>query len=123
MVKSIYSGYALCDTLDPSTKCFRVLEFQQTAYRTSFHEHVPRHRISEGNAVALMKTLMCGHRDIDDASIILGYLNARGKSPPAIKIGSSHLEYPEPGVLRRYISHGDISVSFDEVIDAEKFRR
>ncbi len=118
----IYSGVQLCETLEAGVKCFRILEYKQGKFGFIFHEHVPRHRISSDNAIALMKTLMSRHRSLNDTDMLRGYLNGRGKMPSATRIGSVHIEYPEPGVVRKYLSHGNINILLDEVINADRFR-
>jgi hypothetical protein len=70
-----------------------------------------------------MKALMARHRSLSDIDMLRGYLNKRGKEPSAMSVGSVHIEYPEPGVLRKYFSHRDIEILLDEVINADNFRR
>lgn len=121
--KQLYSGVELCRTLEAGVRCFRIRKYSQGAYDVIFHQHVPKHRISNGNAIGLMKTLMARHRSLSDIDVLRGYLNKRGKEPGAILIGSVHTEFPEPGVLRKYVSHRDISILLDEVISEDRFRK
>ena len=121
--KQLYSGVELCHTLDTGIKCFRIRKYKQGTYDVIFHQHVPKHRISRDNAIGLMKTLMARHRSLSDIDVLRGYLNKRGKEPSAMSIGSVHIEYPEPGVLRKYVSHRDTEILLDEVINADEFRK
>ena len=121
--KQLYSGVELCPTIEEKIKCFRIRKYKQGRYDVIFHQHVPKHRVSNENAIGLMKTLMARHRSLSDIDVLRGYLNERGKEPSAMSIGSVHIEYPEPGVFRKYVSHRDIEILLDEVISADKFRK
>ena len=119
----LYSGVQLCATLKAKQKCFRILKYREGTYVEIFHEHVPKHRISNDNAIAWMKTLIVKHRSLGDSDILRGYLNRRGKKPSAMEFGRIYVEFPEPGVLRKYLSHANTCIFVDEVINPDKFRR
>ena len=120
---NLYSGVQLCVTLKAKQKCFRILKYREGTFAEIFHEHVPKHRISNDNAIACMKTLIARHRSLGDFDVLRGYLNKRGKKPSAMEFGQVHVEYPEPGVLRKYLSHFNTTIFVDEVISPDKFRR
>ena len=69
-----------------------------------------------------MKALVVRHSKLGNSEILRCYLNARGENPSAIILGQVVIEYPEPGVLRKYYSCGNISAWYDEVITPAKFR-
>ncbi len=69
-----------------------------------------------------MKTLLARHSPLGDPEILRTYLNTRGKNPSTIPFGQGVIEYPEPGVLRRYLSNGNTIGWYDEVISLTQFR-
>ncbi len=118
----IYSGYRICSALNANEKCFCLYEYKEGNYNEIFHQHVPKHRISGDSASEFMKALVVRHSALGNHEILHCYLNKRGKTPNAITLGQVVLEYPEPGVLRKYYSCGNVSVWYDEVISPTKFR-
>lgn len=118
----MHTNYKICSTLKVNEKCFRLHEYNEGNFNEIFHEHVPSHRISSDNAICFMKALIIKHSAFGDFQILLTYLNERSKEPGAIKLGQIVTEYPEPGVLRKYYSSGNISAWYDEVISKLVFR-
>ena len=116
------TGYKVCKDLKVNEKCFRLHEYNEGDFNELFHEHVPKHRISSDNASAFMKALVVRHSPLGDPEILRTYLNNRGKNPGAIQLGQVVIEYPEPGVIRRYFSCGNTSAWYDEVIIPAQFR-
>ncbi|WP_289283488.1 MULTISPECIES: hypothetical protein [unclassified Methylophaga] len=118
----LYTGYKICDDLNAKEKCFRLHEYDEGNFNELFHQHVPKHRISADNAGEFMKALVVRHSPLGDPEILRTYINKRGKNPSAIELGQVVVEYPEPGVLRKYFSCGNIAAWFDEVISPAQFR-
>jgi len=118
----LYSGFQICGTLKPNQKCFRLRRYNQGKYDELFHEHVPKHRISEDNARNFMKTLVARYREWNDFYILQSFLNERGKEPTSERPFQMPIEYPEPGVIRRYCCSGNVEAWMDEVIQPENFR-
>ena len=69
-----------------------------------------------------MKALVVRHSALGNTEILRCYLNQRGKNPSAIILGQVVVEYPEPGVIRKYYSCGNTSAWYDEVFIPAKFR-
>ena len=110
----LYSGFQICDALKPKQKCFRLRIYKEGKYDDLYHEHIPKHRISEDNAISFMKTLVAKYSEWNDSFILSTYLNNHGKKPHAEHRIQMPIEYPEPGVMRRYCSSGNVSVWMDE---------
>jgi len=120
---SLYSGFQICDALKPNQKCFRLRLYKQGEYDDLFHEHLPKHRISVDSAISFMRTLVAKYSEWNDTFILSNYLNNRGKQPIAERSIQMPIEYPEPGVIRRYCFSGNVNVWMDEVIQPDIFRR
>jgi len=121
--KEIYSGFQICETLGVKELCFRLMEYNEGDFEELFHEHIPRHRISSENAFEFMRALVVKHKGLSDDQILRGYINSRGKNPSSISICRGIVEYPEPGVMRRYCDGGNVHAWHDEVIDQTSFRQ
>ena len=119
----IYSNFQICPDLVPKQICFVLTRYSQGVITRIVHEHVPAHRISKGERINLLKTLIISsNRRLDDSlfNIIPYYLNGRGKNP-ARHLLRITCEYPEAGVLR--FNCGDnVHAWCDCIINAEKFR-
>jgi hypothetical protein len=118
----IHTGFQICSELKKNEKCFRLQKYNNGEFEELFHEHVPKHRISKGNSIELLKALIVKYSGLEFPQIICSYLNNRNDKPSAIKLFQIQSEYPEPGVLRTYCSSGDLNIWFDEVIAPDKFR-
>jgi hypothetical protein len=121
--KDMNSGFKICSELKVKEKCFRLQIYDQGEVKELFHEHVPKYRISSPNAVAFMKALIIKYSSLRDPEILKTYLNSKAKEPSAINLCKAHIEYPEPGVFRKYFSGGDITAWVDEVVSPNEFRR
>jgi len=117
----MHSGYKVCCTLKENEKCFCLFEYDKGEFIELFHEHIPKHRISNENSVQFIKTLLIQHSDFGNSEIMRTYINKRGKSPGAIKLCQTTVEYPVPGVLRKYFSNGAFTAWYDEVISKSVF--
>ena len=119
---SIYSGFQVCSKLKANEKCFRLQEYSKGEFVEIFHEHVPKHRISNGSAGAFLRTLLLRRSPFGDAEVLRTFLNNRGKDPSAIEFMHVNVEYPEPGVIRKYSCTHSLNGWFDEVINSNDFR-
>jgi hypothetical protein len=119
---SIYSGSDLCNELRVGEVCFRSKEYTEGEVRELFHEHLPKYRISEDNAMSAARALLAKYRSLSDTDILRSHLNKRGQNPHAVTLGTVHVDYPEPGVLRKCLSYRDKWIIFDQVISPDKFR-
>ena len=114
-------GSRLCDRLTSSEVCLVVEQYEAGTIRRQFHEHVPRHRLSEERLVHLLTALVFHFSGATPRTILTSSLNSRGKSPRATPL-ACYIDYPEPGVLRRYFGTDTIAWS-DHVIAEDKFRK
>ena len=119
----LYSGFEICTNLKPNQKCFRVRSYKEGKYYDTFHEHIPKHRISQDNAINFLKTLIVKYLEWNDSYVLGAYLNNRGKKPAANQSIQMPIEYPEPGVMRRYCCSGNVNIWMDEVIQPDEFRK
>lgn len=119
---NFYSGFQICDDLKPNQKCFRIRLYKEGEYEDLFHEHIPKHRISGDSAINFMRTLVAKYSEWNDSTILSTYLNNRRGKPTANRSIQMPIEYPEPGVMRRYCCSGDVDVWMDEVIEPDIFR-
>ncbi len=118
----IYSDFQICDKLKANEKCFRLQRYNEGKFDDLFHEHVPKHRISRDNALEVMKSLVARYSEWTAPHILRSYLNKRGKEPRAIQSFQVQIEYPEPGVLRKYCCGSNVDAWVDEVIAPDMFR-
>ncbi|QBC44735.1 hypothetical protein [Iodobacter fluviatilis] len=117
-----YSNFKICKKLRKKEKCFRVELYNNGLFVEVFHEHIPTHRISEQNAHGVLKALIIHYSEQEAVSIFHSYLNKRGKNPSVPATFNFHMEYPEPGVIRKYICSHTVNTWFDEVISTDYFR-
>ncbi len=118
-----YSGFKICTTLKSNQKCFRVRLYNEGKFCDRFHEHIPKHRISEDNARNFLKAIIAKYLEWNDSYVLGAYLNKRGKKPAANRSIQIAFESIEPGVLRRYCSSGDVIAWMDEVLLPDEFRK
>jgi hypothetical protein len=121
----MYSGFQICGALKPKVKCIRLRKYnagQGNPYTELFHEHVPEHRISEDNAVEMMKAMVLRYQKAPASYIMCCYLNNRGKEPASCNPFQIVVDYPEPGVVRKYCGT-DFQAWVDTVIAPRQFRR
>src|SRR5258707_1186281 len=119
---SLYTGFKIFEDLKPKQRCFRLRQYKERLFVDGFPEHIPRRRISADNAIEMMKALVLRYEGYEAPYILTCYLNSRGKEPAARSL-QFHVDYPEPGVIRRHCSSNNITVWMDEVIVPAKFRR
>lgn len=119
----IYSEYKVCEELRPKFKCIQVWKYFDGKYENLFHEHIPRHRINIDNSIALIRHLLAKFSEWNERTIIETYLNKRKGEPIITYSIQMPVEYPEPGVIRRYSNYKDINVWIDEVVDLREFRK
>jgi hypothetical protein len=118
----VFSSISLCGILNTKEKCFRLQRYIQGRFESLVHEHVPRHRISLESATEVMRAFVIRFQELSASEILRCHLNGRGKQPAAANCLAIHVDYPEPGVVRR--SCGEDIVSWmDEVIDESVFRK
>jgi hypothetical protein len=70
----------------------------------------------------MMRALVLRYQGVEASYILRCYLNKRGREPEAYDPFQIRIEYPEPGVIRRYCG-GDIQAWLDTVITPEQFRQ
>ena len=100
-----YSGFRLCHDLKPGQRCIRLRKYNSGSgppFTELHHEHIPRHRISEDGAVELLRALVLVYSRAEAPGIVRSYLNDRGSDPPRDNRLQITVEYPEPGVTRKY---------------------
>jgi hypothetical protein len=118
----MYSNFQICELLKSKEKCFRVRIYNDGKFEDVFHQHIPAYRISEENALEALKSLNIFYSGSSAVTILHSRLNKRGKNPNVAHTFNIVTEYPEAGVIRRYCSSQLVTVWFDEVIMADKFR-
>ncbi|SRR5712692_290184 len=118
----MYSHFLLCKDIEPKQKCFRLRRYNQGVFDDVFHEHVPEHRISLDRGIEMMKALVLRHGEFAAPYILRCYLNSRGRDPEAYHF-QINIDYPEPGVIRRYCGSYNVQAWMDEVIVPGKFRQ
>jgi hypothetical protein len=117
----LYDGYKLCQGLCPKEYCIVVEQYRAGVFERKFHEHVPKHRLSEEALRYLLPALVMKFEEATPMTIFRGFLNDRGKTPPR-EAFRWHVNYPEPGVLRKYCGT-DTCAWADCVVLADKFRK
>lgn len=118
-----YSGWKICSDLKKGQGCFRLLQYDAHQPVEEFHEHVPQSRIKRDDVGSFLKTLLLRHSPLGDREVLRTFLNTRGKEPSAMQFCTSKTEYPEPGVLRTYLTTQNLVGWFDEVISPNEFRQ
>jgi hypothetical protein len=68
-----------------------------------------------------MKAMVLRH-EVEASHILRSYLSKRGRDPESRDPFQIRLEYPEPGVLRKYCGT-DVLVWIDTVINPRTFRQ
>ena len=116
----MYENHKLCDSLKSSEICLVVEQYMEGIYIRKFHEHIPKHRLSNSARTNLLRTLVLHFSEASAETIVSSSLNKRGRSPPAMTFQWA-TSYPEPGVLRSYFGTDTVAWS-DQVIILEKFR-
>ena len=117
----IYERHDLCNDLAPAVMCFRSKTYANGEHTNELHEHVPAHRISQEDAVSTLRSLVARFAGWSGESIIHSNLNARSGGPDCSPGFVHRITYPQPGVLRHYVSSGNTQAWFDKVISPEQF--
>jgi len=120
---NMYSGFKLCPDLKIKQKCFRVRRYREGGFEETFHEHVPSHRISLESELEVLRGLVDQCAGWPPTYILRSRLNKRRGGPSQYPGFTSHVEYPEPGVIRRYFSSSHATAWADEVVVPASFRR
>ena len=97
----MYESHKLCESLKPKEICLVVEQYKEGSFERQFHEHVPKHRLSESALQNLLEALVLKFENNEPRTIVRSHLNERGKEPPSHKL-MWHVTCPEPGVLRKY---------------------
>ena len=117
----MYENYKLCEKLKPKEICLVVEQYKGGIFERQYHEHIPKHRLSESALQNLLQALVLKFENMEPQTIVRSHLNERGKEPPAHKL-MWRVTYPEPGVLRKYCGTNTHAWA-DHVISADKFRK
>src|SRR6267142_7294537 len=97
-----YTRFKLCPNLKINEKCFRVQQYKEGAYKEIFHEHVPSRRLSLESELEILRGLVDQCAGSPPTFILHSRLNNRRGGRSQYPKFSAHVEYPEPGVIRRY---------------------
>jgi len=122
-LRDTYTRYRLCPNLNPGEKCFCVQRYNEGKVDEVFHEHVPSHRISLDSEIEALRALVSHCAGWPDTFILHSHLNNRRGGPSRYPGFTSHVEYPEEGVIRRYFSSGGATAWSDTVIAPGSFRQ
>lgn len=117
----MYESYKICEKLRPKEICIVVEQYKEGLFERQYHQHVPKHRLSESALRNLLQALVLKFENNEPSTIVRSHLNERGKEPTAYKL-MWHVTYPEPGVLRKYCGTNTCAWA-DQVIIAHEFRR
>ncbi|MET4448670.1 hypothetical protein ABIB75_006980 [Bradyrhizobium sp. GM2.2] len=111
------SSYA--PDLTPKEICLVVRQYHEGHFTRVYHEHIPRHRISEDALKYLLPALVMKFENSEPLTIVRSFLNKRGKDPSAYPF-RWEATYPEPGVLRKYCG-ADTCAWVDQVVSPSNF--
>ena len=117
----MYENHKLCERLKPKEICLVVEQYKEGIFEQQYHEHIPKHRLSECALKKLLQALVLKFENNEPGTIVRSHLNERGKEPRAYKL-MWHVTYPEPGVLRKYCGTNTQAWA-DQVISPDKFRK
>jgi hypothetical protein len=117
----MFENYKLCDTLEPFEICLVVEQYTEGTFTRKFHEHVPKHRLSNDSRLNLLRALVVQFSSLGPETLVHCYLNTRGRTPPFDNSLLIAVSYPEPGVLRTYCGTNTKAWS-DQVIMPASFR-
>lgn len=118
----MYENYKICPLLSVKEKCVRVQRYTEGEFIECFHEHVPSRRLSLDAESEALRALVGQCAGWNGALILHSRLNNRKGGPSRYPGLTSHVGYPEAGVIRRYWSAGDVTAWSDTVIVASSFR-
>ncbi len=78
--------------------------------------------MSADAAIEFMRAYLLRKSAIGDETLIRVFVNRRKGDPSKIELFRSHVEYPEPGVIRYYCDSSNMHMWYDKVISKSKFR-
>jgi hypothetical protein len=117
----MYENFELCPDLKAKEICIVVREYQEGQFDRRFHEHIPKHRISEEALSAMLQALVLKFQNNEPMTIMRSFLNKRGKEPSAYTF-MWRVTYPEPGALRKCCGT-NVCAWADQVITPSNFRK
>jgi hypothetical protein len=117
----MYDGYKLCPDLKAKEICIVVEEYHEGNFYPRFHEHIPKHRISDENLRAMLQALVLKFQNNEPLTIVRSFLNKRGKDPSCFA-PMWNVTRPERGVLRKHCG-SDVCAWSDQVIAPWDFRK
>jgi len=117
----MYENYKRCEGLKPKEVCIVVERYKEGVFERQYHEHIPKHRLSEAALQNLLMALVLKFENSAPETIVRSFLNERGTEPSAHKL-VWHVTYPEPGVQRRYCG-GNARSWADQVVVADMLRK
>jgi hypothetical protein len=118
----MYERYKLCPSLGRKEKCFRVQRYEEGSTVEVFHEHVPSHRISLKSEIGALRALVGQYAGWNGAYVLHSWLNNRRGGPSRYPGFTSHVTYPEEGIIRRYFSSGNTTAWSDTIVSCGGFR-
>ena len=118
----MYENFKLCPILGFKEMCLCVQQYSDGMITELFHQHVPSHRLSQAAEFEVLRCLVGKFASWNGQYILHSRLNRRTGGPSQHPRFCSKVEYPEPGVIRHYISSGNTSAWSDRVIRAGEFR-
>ena len=117
----IYERHDLCQDLKPGDLCFRSKTYSNGVHTNDLHEHIPAHRISQDDCIAVLRSLAARYAGWSGESILHSHLNRRPGGPSRSPAFLHHISYPQPGVIRHYVSAGNTHAWLDRIVSPEKF--
>lgn len=118
----MYERFKICPELSRKEKCFRAQRYKDGNMVEVFHEHIPSHRISLDSELEALRALVGQIAGWNGLFILHARLNDRRGGPSRYPGFISHVSYPEEGVLRRYLSSGNVTAWSDTIIAPGDFR-
>lgn len=115
------AGSHICQSLLVKQRCIRLRRYHDGAFSELYHEHIPKHRLSDDSLGWMMLALVRRFEEASAEVIVRSCLNSRKGAPYTQRIVFV-VEYPEPGVIRHNCG-GDVFGWVDTVIDQRTFRR
>jgi hypothetical protein len=117
-----HSDDQICPTLGPSERCLRVMQYRDGRFEDIHHQHVPASRLSVGVETEVLRALVSSAGAWPPDWQVTSRLNARRGGPSVYPRFTIVVGHPEPGVLRRYCSSGDVTAWCDSVVAPHVFR-
>ena len=100
-----------CSRLEQKEKCIVVRKYRNGQFDELLHEHVPAKHLNKSDSDELLTALVLHYANVEGRYILQCYLNSRAHEP-YLRGG---IEYPEPGVHRRFMRDSTITAWVDEV--------